>query len=79
VIAPRQPIWYSLVAVVVSMILLTVLGAWYTNRTAAESERKWCELLGVMDEAYSSSPPRTEIGRQLARAMNKLRSDFGCA
>lgn len=77
---PRQPIWYSLVAVVVSTIFIAALCIWYTNYAVRESDRQFCELITVLDEAYTApdAPPPTERGKRIGLAIRKLRADFGC-
>ena len=79
------PRWYLLVAVVVSMMMLAAAGIVYTNwaiaRGAAaerESDRRWCQLLTTLDDAYQAAPPQTETGRRLAADVHKLRAELGC-
>ena len=50
----------------------------YSNRTAAESERKWCGLVTSLDDAYRSAPPQSPLGQKLARDIYQLRLDFHC-
>lgn len=69
------PLWYALLAVMVSMLLLTGAGIWYTNHAQREADRRWCELFTIM----SGGPaPTTERGRVIADAMDRLRLDLGC-
>jgi hypothetical protein len=75
---PSQPVWYSLLAMLVSMVVLTTAGIVYTNRATRESERKWCEFITVLDDAWSSTPPQSTLGRAVAASLHKLRTDFGC-
>lgn len=79
------PRWYLLVAVVVSMMLLAAAGIVYTNwaigrqdKAERENDRRWCEMLVTLDDAYGSSPPQSELGRRLAADIHKLRIDLGC-
>lgn len=72
---PTQPVWYSLVAVIVSLVITSSAGVWYTQRTAAESEHKWCDLL---DALVGGPPPSTDRGRSVQEAMRRLHRDFGC-
>lgn len=69
---------WSRLVFAVTVILLVAAGVWYTNRTARESERKWCEFITVLDDAWSSTPPQSPLGRQVAASLHKLRDDFGC-
>jgi hypothetical protein len=84
---PRRPapLWYVLVAVLVSSLLVSSAGIWYTNyvdgqreRAERESDRRWCALLTDLDGAYESSTPQTELGRRIAAAIHELRGGFGC-
>lgn len=79
------PRWYLLVAVVVSMMLLAAAGIAYTNwsikrQSAAEreSDRRWCQLLTTLDDAYQAAPPQTDTGRRLATDVHNLRAELGC-
>lgn len=75
---PRQPLWYSLLAILATAVVLAGSGFWYTNHVQRQGDQRWCDLLVTMDEAYSLSTPRTEVGRRVAALMHKLRVDFGC-
>jgi hypothetical protein len=75
---PAQPIWYSLVALLVSMFVLAVAGVVYTRHVQHESERKWCSLISTLDAAYQSQPPQTQLGRNLAADMARLRRQLRC-
>lgn len=80
-----MPRWYLLVAIVGSVMLLAAAGIAYTNwsigrqnATERENDRRWCEMLVTLDDAYSSTPPQSELGRRLAADIHKLRVDLGC-
>lgn len=63
----------------VSVVVLSTAGMYYTNRETRESERKWCEFITVLDDAWSSTPPQSALGRAVAASLHRLRADFGCA
>lgn len=68
-----------LLAVLLSAIttggLALVLGA----QQRAESDRRWCALLGDLDAAYAGPPkPSTVTGRKVAEEIHRLRVGFGC-
>jgi hypothetical protein len=69
------PLWYVLVAVMVSLLLTTAAGVIYTNHVQRESDRRWCELLG---ELAGGPPPESERGRAVMESMQHLREQFGC-
>lgn len=43
-----------------------------------ENNRQWCELLTTLDNAYSTLPPQSELGKKIATSIHKLRKDFEC-
>lgn len=80
-----KPRWMVLASVFFSVVLLTVAGVLYTGyvdgqREAAEREadRRWCQLLEPLDDAYSTVAPTTELGRRVAEAIHNLRVEFDC-
>ncbi|GAB2951801.1 hypothetical protein GCM10027280_45240 [Micromonospora polyrhachis] len=75
---PSQPLWYTLLAVVVSVLVTAAAALVIADRAARESERRWCDVITTMDEAYRVAPPQTEIGQRLARDLAALREDFDC-
>lgn len=75
---PRVPVWYALMAIVVSMLATAGLALVIADRAARESEQRWCGLIRTMDRAYREQPPTTDLGRQLATDIGQLRRDFRC-
>lgn len=80
-----RPRWAALAAVVLSMFLLAAANVIYTgwvdsqrDEAEREADRRWCALLVTLDDAYSSTPPATEIGRRVAAAIHSLRTDLDC-
>jgi hypothetical protein len=85
VIKPSQPVWYSLVAVGVSVVLIAVTSVVLSQqarqeaqRAARESERRWCGLVVSLDDSYRVAPPQTPVGRRMAAELATLRAQFGC-
>lgn len=79
------PRWRILLTVGVSMMTLAVAGVLYTGyvdgqREIAEreSDRRWCALLNTLDQAYTTAPPTTELGRRAAEEIRKLRTGLDC-
>lgn len=84
--ALTMPWWYGLLAVLVSLLMLGGAGWWYTTyaiaqqeRAERESDRRWCQLLGTLDDAYRAAPPQSETGKRLAADVHNLRAELGCA
>jgi len=80
-----KPRWYLLVAVVVSTLSTAAGGVAYTSwsigqqdRTERENDRRWCQLLATLDDAYRATPPQTPTGQRLAADIHELRSQLGC-
>lgn len=70
---------YTLVAVLASSLVTAGAALAVTQHQRAESDRRWCALLGELDAAYSAPPgPSTELGRRVAREIHALRTGFGC-
>lgn len=70
--------WQTLVVTLLFTILAAAASMAYAARTAAESERKWCGVVGTLDDAYKQTPPQTPAGQKIARDIAQLRLDFGC-
>ena len=80
-----MPRWYALVVTVSSVALLALAGVLYTNyslgeadKTERENDRRWCQLLVTLDDAYSTVPPTSALGRRVADAIHALRTDLEC-
>ncbi len=45
-----------------------------------EADRRWCALMVPLDDAYNNpaTPPSTELGRSVARAVRQIRVGLGC-
>lgn len=81
-----RPRWIVLATIVLSMLAVALAGVVYighvdSQREAAEreSDRRWCDLLVTLDDAYTSgTPPATEVGKRVAAAIHTLRVQLGC-
>jgi hypothetical protein len=74
----RQPVWYSLFAVVTSCLLVGLFAVVYARHESHEANRKWCKLVVTLDDAYRRTPPSTESGKRVAAEIHNLRSEFQC-
>ncbi|MCZ7376556.1 hypothetical protein [Micromonospora sp. WMMC250] len=70
--------WQTLIVALVFAFMAAAASMVYSNRAAAESEQKWCGIVSTLDDVYSSTPPQTPVGRDMAEQIRQLRSDFGC-
>jgi len=45
-----------------------------------EADRRWCTLMTLLDNAYNNpaTPPVSELGRAVAKAVHDIRVDLGC-
>lgn len=78
----RHVWWYSLVSVVVTVVLVSILGALYTRSQIDRANKRFCELIVLSDEAYRQplppGIPNSPTRQKLAAANHKLRTDLGC-
>lgn len=79
------PQWITLTSIALSVLALAIAGVAYTSyvdgqreKSEREADQRWCTLLGTLDEAYSTVPPTTELGRRVALAIHTLRRDLKC-
>ncbi|SCL43387.1 hypothetical protein GA0074692_6856 [Micromonospora pallida] len=70
------PLWYALLAILVSTLAVAGTGIWYTHHAQEEADHRWCELLTVLSDR--SPPPETDRGRRIAQEIGELRSSLGC-
>lgn len=68
------PIWYALLAVLVSTLAVAGSTLWYARDLA----RRQCTVLAAEVAAYREVPPATPTGQQLARAKEQLLHDLAC-
>lgn len=85
----RAKLLWALAAIVLSCVLVGVVAITQANRAIALSEqrsaqqdeerdRRWCTLLGTLDDAYRLNPPVTDTGQKVARETARMRMQFGC-
>lgn len=70
--------WYSLVALFVSMLMLTGASLLYANYVATKSTQRFCSIVITLNDTYKQQPPQTETGRKFVRDMAKLERDLKC-
>jgi hypothetical protein len=76
--------WYLLVILYVSMFAAVSVAIFYTQHAVRTTEKKFCTIVVLSDEAYRQPPPRTftpdqiKARQQAAETMHKLREDLKC-
>lgn len=78
-------LWYALVAVVITVILMAGLNIIYTGMVAnrlqheeVENDQKFCDVFGTLDGYYRDSPPKTPAGIEFAAKIHELTVSLGC-
>lgn len=81
----RRDVVYALMACFVLIVALGVGNVLYTDHVEQQAEqrnqaraREICGLIVVLDDAYRSSPPTTELGRHIATEVHTYRLGLGC-
>lgn len=74
----RRPGSYRLAAIFLSSVTTGAIALVVALHANAESDRKWCSVVAVMDQAYAESPPTTPTGKKLARGIADLRGSLEC-
>jgi hypothetical protein len=74
----RRPTWRLVAAIVGSSLVTSGLALTFALRANAESDRKVCGLVVVMDDAYGQAPAQTPAGRKIQTGVDQLRRDLGC-
>jgi hypothetical protein len=72
-----------LLPVLLSSLAVSVLAIVFTFWWVRESERKWCEMMLILDEGYNApvqpgQPELTERGKRLAVAIHNFRASLPC-
>lgn len=86
---PAVRLWYALMVSFLACVVVAVGSVWYAdvaaekanaraNAERAESDRRWCDLMAALDDAYKQNPPTTPAGLDIASKVHKLRVDLGC-
>lgn len=91
---PAVRAWYAIMVSFIACVVIALAGVAYTNHVQdqadrrdrvarIESDRRWCNLLSNLDDAYGQAPPVTQTGRNVAGEIHRLRSlpppaGFGC-
>lgn len=73
-----RPSIYWWVALLLSSLTTGFVAIVIAQRSNAEGQRKWCQVVVTLDDAYREKPPTTESGRNFAGSIAQLRHDLGC-
>lgn len=81
--SPRVSI--RVAAILIPLVLAVMISVGYTMKVDRDSDhenekndRKWCQLLIEVDEAFKSAPPVNESGKRVAQAFHDRRVELGC-
>jgi len=69
---------YSIVIAYLTALFIGIACIVFTVHTVNENNRKWCDILSPLDNAYKSAPSRSEVGRKVRDAIHDRTVDFGC-
>lgn len=75
---PVRGVIYSLIIAFVTVVVVSILGIFYTGMVANDNNRKWCRALIAIDDAYSESNVTTPAGKRIAEEFRMLRHEFEC-
>jgi hypothetical protein len=50
----------------------------YANYVDRKSNQRWCGIVLLFNKAYKTTPPPTDIGKQIAARMAIIQKEFGC-
>lgn len=70
--------WWDRFIVYASVVGLVTAGTIISLRANAESDKNWCDLIVLFDDAYQAQPPVTPTGRAVAAKMHARRLTLGC-
>jgi hypothetical protein len=73
-----RPGWYWWAAMIASSLLAALGAVGVALHTQAESERKWCSVVGTLDDSYRRQPPTTPTGMSVAKSIHDLRRELHC-
>lgn len=76
--SPLKFVLYALLLSFLSAIIVTAGGILYTGYVDSQSNKRWCSLITLIDDTNIKTPPTTEIGKQYAIEIRKIRNEFGC-
>lgn len=61
-----------------SVLALLGSGIYLVDRRDQQRAREICGLIVVLDDAYRTTTPTTELGRSIAAAVHRYRLRLGC-
>jgi hypothetical protein len=70
---------YAIVAVFISVFLMSALTLVGSVSYAEHEAHKFCGLLITLDSAYQGTPPATPTGEAVANEVHNLVRAYGCA
>lgn len=75
---PQKRVLYLAILALIVAVLVGINSIIYANNVGRSTDRKWCEVIGTLDNFYMKTPPSTDAGRQFAVEIHSLRARLGC-
>jgi len=66
------------IASMVCMIIMTGASVQWAYYIDERSNRRWCGIVNLFNQAYKENPPPTEVGRKISKEMLIIRDKFHC-
>lgn len=74
----RHRVWAGIIGLILSIFVMAGVTYFLVSYKVAQSEQKWCQILGSLNDAYAKNPPTTPAGIQFAGQMRQLYHDYNC-
>lgn len=77
IMVPRR-LMYTWVAVTLVLFISILSSFQYANYVDRESNKQWCSVISLFNQAYRENPPPSELGKKIAAGMLVLQQKFSC-
>jgi hypothetical protein len=81
----RKDLWRTIASSVVLILIVLGTSIWYSGHVRSEGDRRWCSLIGGLDNRYQAilknpptDPEQARSLREFAFQVHQLRQDLGC-
>lgn len=80
--AAARPAWYVYLVVMLTAVMAAGASILSSKHDQRESEQVWCDVVTVLDDAYTNpdpgSPPLTARGERLAKGIAAVGRKYDC-